>query len=163
MAGLLTSFDLGGAIVPADVQRMMRASGAQAGGIDAVAAELHRWAVEPFDLGRDNCGLSVIGYAARVLGCAVPAWLFGFGAFGAWRLMLDDARFLAVADRALAEMGCEEIAAPARGDVALVRLPGSGLTACICTGPLWAARGDRAAVVGAGELVRAWRVACRRP
>jgi hypothetical protein len=136
---------------------------------DAVAGELHRWAAEPFDLALANCGLSVLAYVARATGRRVPLWLRAFGRVGAGRLMRSDALFVSVADRALAEMGCPETAAPRRGDVALVRLPGSGLTACICsiaaagTAPaMWAARGDRAAVIGAGELEKAWRVACRK-
>lgn len=135
---------------------------------DAVAAELHRWAAEPFDLALANCGLSVLAYAARVTGRRVPLWLRAFGRIGAGRLMRNDGLFVSVAARALAEMGCPEADTPRRGDVALVRLPGSGLTACICSraaadgAAMWAARGDRAAVVGPGELVKAWRVTCRR-
>ncbi|PAL20230.1 hypothetical protein CD928_17640 [Sphingopyxis sp. GW247-27LB] len=165
----MNSFDLSGAVRPSDLERMMRQSDAQAAGIDAVAAELHRWAAEPFDLALANCGLSVLAYVARVKGRLVPMWLRAFGRIGAGRLMRSDALFQTVADRALAEMGCARTLAPRRGDVALVRLPGSGLTACICSRSassrmpaMWAARGDRAAVIAAGELVQAWRVACRK-
>ncbi|ALJ14274.1 DUF6950 family protein [Sphingopyxis macrogoltabida] len=128
-----------------------------------VAAELRRWAVEPFDLGIANCGLSVIGYVARVTGAPVPAWLFAFGRRGAARLIDDGAQFEAAASRALSEMGCPETDAPAHGDVALVELPGSGLTACIRAGTLWAARGACSAELGPGTVRKAWRVACRRP
>lgn len=160
MAGLLNSFDLRGAVTPEDLSLQ----------VDAVAVELHRWAVEPFDLALANCGLSVLAYVARVKGCAVPLWLRAFGRIGAGRLMRNDALFVSIADRALAEMGCAPTLAPIRGDVAMVRLPGSGLTACICSRgvssrlpAMWAARGDRAALIGEGELAQAWRVACRRP
>ena len=130
--------------------------------LDAVTAELHRWTVEPFDLALANCGLSVLEYVARVTGRPVPLWLRAFGRVGAGRLMRDDAQFEAVAIRALAQMRCLIIDNPKRGDVALVRLEASGLlTACIFTGRLWAARGDRAAVLGPGSVLKAWRVACQ--
>lgn len=128
-----------------------------------VAAELRRWAAEPFDLGVANCGLSVIGYVARVTGAPVPAWLYAFGRRGAAELMRCDERFEAVASRALAQMGCAETETPEHGDVALVELPGSGLTACIRAGALWAARGERSAELGPGTALKAWRVVCRRP
>lgn len=128
-----------------------------------VATELHRWAAEPFDLAIANCGLSVISYVARATGAPVPAWLHRLGRRGAAQLMRDDARFEAVAARALAEMGCAATDTPRHGDVALVDLPGSGLTACIRAGTLWAARGPRSAELGPGTARRAWRVACRRP
>ena len=140
--------------------------------VDAVAAELHRWAAEPFDLAAANCGLSVMAYVARVTGLPVPAWLYGLGRRGAAELMHSDARFAAVAARALAGMGCPETAAPRHGDVALVHLANSGLlTACIRAGALWAARGERSAELGPGTVLKAWsvvavrrrgRVSCRR-
>lgn len=161
MAGLVTRLDLSGAVTPADLRAAMR-EGAAATVRRAVAAELHRWAAEPFDLGRANCGLSVLAYVARVTGAPMPAWLYSFGRRGAARLMRDDARFEAVAARALAEMGCPATEAPVHGDVALVDLPGSGLTACIRAGTLWAARGECSAELGPGRMRRAWRVACPR-
>ena len=130
--------------------------------VDAVAAELHRWAVEPFDLAQANCGLSVITYVGRVTGRDAPPWLDAIGRVGALRLMRSDRAFEAVATRALAEMGCGVTVSPERGDVALVDLPGTGLTACICTGLLWAARGDREAVLAPGTATKAWSVSCRR-
>lgn len=129
-----------------------------------IAAELHRWATEPFDLASNNCGLSVISYVSRMTGRPIPAWLGAFGRLGAARLMRSDAQFEAVAARALAEMGCPETECPEQGDVALVHLAGSGLlTASICAGSLWAARGDRAAVLGPGTVRKAWRVECHKP
>ncbi|WP_432769816.1 MAG: hypothetical protein HEQ22_03450 [Sphingopyxis sp.] len=137
------------------------------GAPDAVAAEIHRWAAEPFDLGDGNCGLSVIDYVARATGQPAPHWLRRLGRRGAARLMRDDARFERVASAALAAMQCSGTDSPVRGDVALVLLAGSGLTACICAssanGGLWAARGDRAAVLARGTVRKAWRVRCRRP
>lgn len=128
---------------------------------DPVAAELRRWARAPFDLARANCGLSVLRYVARMTGVPVPAWLGAIGRAGALRLMADDAAFVATASRALDEMGCPPIDEPRRGDIALVRMP-AGLTAAICTGPLWAARGDRFVVVQAADAIASWGVTCPR-
>lgn len=131
-------------------------------GPDPVAAELRRWASEPFDLALANCGLSVLAYVARATGKTVPGWLHRLGRIGAGRLMRRDTAFLSVADRALAQMGCVETDMPARGDVGMVRFAGSGLTAALCVGSLWAARGDHATVIEAGQVVKAWGVSCRQ-
>lgn len=130
----------------------------------SVAAELHRWAAEPFDLAVANCGLSVIAYVARVTGEPMPDWLHAFGRRGAGMLMRCDDTFEAAASRALAAMGCPETDSPRHGDVALVRLDASGLlTACIRAGTLWAARGECSAELGPGTVLKAWRVECRKP
>jgi hypothetical protein len=137
---------------------------------DAVAAELQLWASAPFDPRRANCGLSVAAYVARATGQRVPAWLTLIGWFGVGRLTRDARAFGRVAARAMAELGCRDTSDIQRGDVALVDLPG-GVTAAICTraaavagdGPLWAARGDGAVVIGRAEgVVRAWRLPCPR-
>ena len=138
---------------------------------DAVGAEIVRWASEPFDMVSANCGISVAGYAARVTGQRVPRWLNAFGRLGVARLMRGRRAFLAAATRAMADLGCPETDAPERGDVGMVDLPGTGLTACICAWPahagareaMWIARGDGEALIAPGVAVKAWRVACRRP
>lgn len=131
---------------------------------DPVAAELRRWAAMPFVLARGNCGLSVAAYVARVKGLPVPAFLSAIDLRGVAALMRDEAAFVAMADRAMTALACPATDRPERGDAALVQLEGSGLTACIYAGrDLWAARGDRAAVIAPGLMIRGWRVVCRRP
>jgi len=130
--------------------------------IDPVAAELRRWASEPFDDLRANCAISVASYAARATGQHLPTWMQRISRIGAARIMAREERFLTIADRGMAKLGCSETGAPKRGDVGLIVLPGSGLTAAICTGRLWAARGDRETVIATGEIRRAWRLPCPR-
>lgn len=129
--------------------------------IDAVADELRRWAREPFDLAHANCGQSVIGYVGRVKGYPVPFWLRTLGRVGALRLMQNDAAMEAAVARGLSGMDCPVTDAPQRGDVGVVRFPGSPLTTAICTGPLWAARcAERGIVIQAATVVKAWGVSC---
>ena len=131
---------------------------------DPVAAELRRWASRPFDLRRGNCGLSIAAYVARVKRLPVPAFLTAIDLRGVAALMQDGAAFVAMADRAMAALECPLTDDPQRGDAGMVRLEQTGLTACIYAGRgMWAARGDRAAGLSPGAMVRAWRVVCRRP
>lgn len=137
---------------------------------DAVTDELRRWAGERFDLANANCGQSVVGYVGRLKGLPVPLWLRALGRLGALRLMRSDAALAAAADRAFGGMACPVTDTPQRGDVGIVRFPGTGLTTAICTGPcladandkrpLWAARGERGVVIQAAAVVKAWRVSC---
>lgn len=127
--------------------------------IDPVVQELRRWAREPFDIVTDNCGISVLTYVGRVTGRPVPLWLKAFGRLGVARLMDRDAAFIDAAGRALTQMGCDETDAPRHGDVGLVDLP-TGLTAAICLGDLWAARGVAEAVIGPATHRIAWGVSC---
>lgn len=127
--------------------------------IDPVVQELRRWACEPFDIVTDNCGISVMTYVGLATGCPVPLWLKAFGRLGVARLMDRDAAFIDAARRALAQMGCTETDAPRHGDVGLVDLT-NGLTAAICLGDLWAARGVTEAVIGPATHRIAWRVSC---
>ncbi|WEK00589.1 MAG: hypothetical protein P0Y59_02540 [Candidatus Sphingomonas phytovorans] len=136
--------------------------------VDAVAAELRRWASTPFDWTRDNCGLAVLGYAERLRGRQVrPAPSFQ-GKVGAGLMLERHGGFAGYCSWAMAQIGCAVTETPERGDVALVDLPGSGLTACLCLSrassgaTLWAARGDHAVVIEPGEPTKAWRVTCPR-
>ena len=140
---------------------------------DAVVAELRRWASAPFDLAADNCGLAVLAFAERAMGRSLRRGRGLVGARTASRLMRRPDEFLAISAAAMRRLGCAEIEAPTRGDVGLVDLP-AGLTACICLGPaaapggagegqsMWAARGDRAAVLMPATALMAWRVPCHR-
>lgn len=132
-------------------------------GLDPVAAELRRWATAPFDLARDNCGLSVLAFAERMSGRVLGRGRGIAGARAAARLIADPAAFVAVSSALMRRLGAAETDAPARGDVGLVELP-AGLTAAICVDAgRWAARGDRAVVIQRAEPLVAWRLACPRP
>ena len=128
--------------------------------LDPVAAELRRWSAEPFHPVRDNCGQSVVAYAARALGLPVPAAAARLGLFGTWRLVRDRNRFLAFCAARMAELGCSATASPQRGDVGVVDMAATGPTAAIWTGKLWAARGDQATVFEAAPVIEAWEVVC---
>lgn len=129
-----------------------------AGAPDAVAVELHRWASEPFDW----CALSVLAYVERVRRRKLRPRPRVAGKVSAARTARSVERFGTIAADAMKRLGCARTTAPLRGDVGLVDLPGSGLTAAICTGQLWAARGDHAVVFTAAVPVVAWRVRCHR-
>jgi hypothetical protein len=134
---------------------------------DAVAVELRRWASTPFDWARDNCGLAVLGYAERVRRRLVRPRPRFRGKVGAGLMLERLGGFEGYCTWAMAQIGCPVTDAPVRGDVALVDLPGSGLTACIClgtasSGAMWAARGDSAVVIEPAAPLKAWRVTCPR-
>lgn len=130
--------------------------------IDAVAAELRRWAREPFDAVSRNCALSVLSYVEGVTGQHLPVGARLFTRRRQQELLRAHGRLEGLARWALQQLGCAETSAPVRGDVGLVELAG-GPTAAICLGDSWAARGDRAVVVEQAEPLAAWRVRCPRP
>lgn len=131
---------------------------------DPVAAELRRWASEPFDW----CALCVLDYVERVRGRALRPRPIVRGRVAIARITRSPQRFEALCGDAMRRLGCPPTDTPGRGDVGLVKLA-SGLTAAICldawggAGPqLWAARGDGTVVMQPAEPVRAWEVACPR-
>ncbi len=129
---------------------------------DAVTRALRRWAAEPFDRVRDNCGLAVLRYVEE----AVARRLFPPPAYTSWlgalRMLKRAGGYALYCDWAMGRLGCPPTLAPRRGDVGLIELSG-GLTAAICLGRgMWGARGDRAVVIEAAEAETAWRVPCRR-
>ncbi|WP_423606118.1 DUF6950 family protein [Sphingomonas sp. MS122] len=125
---------------------------------DAVTVELRRWATEPFDW----CALSVLSYVERVRRRRLRPRPRVAGRISAARTARSADRFGAIAADAMKRLGCAPTTAPQRGDVGLVDLPGTGLTAAICAGRLWAARGDHVVVFAAAVPVLAWRVRCHR-
>ena len=126
-------------------------------GADPVAAELRRWAAEPFDLARDNCGLAVLAYAERATGRTLPRKGLTGTRTAAWA-MKQPKNFAGIAIASMARLGCAATSEPERGDVGLVDLPG-GLTACLCVDRgRWAARMERGVVIQPAEPRQAWRV-----
>lgn len=141
---------------------------------DPVAAELRLWARETGGDRRAICALSILDYLERVLGLALkpsPRLLGSDRLAAIWR---RPGRFEAFALWAMRQLGCPATEAPARGDVGLVDLPGTGLTACLCTGSavrprerMWAARTAEGVIIQPGSAVLAWMVPregaiCRR-
>lgn len=128
-----------------------------------LVAELRRWASTPFDLVRDNCGLAVLAYAEAVSGATIRRGRGLKGARAAGRLMATPEAFVAVVGGVMRRLGWREVdghaGAPRRGDIGLVWQP--ELITAICvgdgdTGPMWAARGDRAVVIQPATALIAW-------
>lgn len=133
-----------------------------AGLLDPVTQELRLWAADAFAFQRNNCGLAIVAYVERVTGAKLtPAPKFD-GEIGAGIMLARRGGFAGYCRWAMARLGCDLTTEPERGDVALVELPGSGLTACLCTSPgRWAARGIDGVVIQPGSPVLAWRLPCR--
>ena len=125
---------------------------------DPVAAELRRWASEPFVWGSADCGTSLLDYAERVTGRRFEARPSYSNQFGAARVVREAGGFIPLCDEAMEQLGCSRTTAPVRGDVGLADLPGSGLTACLCLGALWAARAMFEVVIAPMAPIPAWRV-----
>lgn len=128
----------------------------------AIADTLKAWASRPWDWPRTNCGVSVLAYVETVRGRCLAPSPHGLGEVSTGRMLARAGGFEAYCAGAMEQLGCRPTETPARGDVGLVELP-SGLTACLCLGPSWAARGDGEVVTWTGPAARAWRVECPRP
>lgn len=127
--------------------------------VDAVSAELRRWAREPFDEVTRNCALSVLSYVEGISGRHLPLGARLFTRRRQRELLRAHGGLRGLSRWALPQLGCVETGVPVRGDVGLVELPG-GLTAAICLGDQWAVRGDRAAIIMPATAAIAWRVPC---
>lgn len=137
------------------------ASGHSSAEIDPVEAVLRLWAREPAPGRRAVCALSVLAYVEQATGRTLrpsPGLLTPIALAAIW---LRPGSFEAFAAWAMEQLGCPPTIAPRRGDVGLVWLPISGLTACLCTASsMWAARARRGVVIQPGSAVAAWRVSC---
>lgn len=129
---------------------------------DAVAAELRRWASEPFVWGRTDCGLSILAYAERIRGQRFSPWPAYRNARGAYSMLARAGGYIAYFVETLGAIGCPETDEPGLGDVGLVELD-TGLTACLCLGDSWAARGAREIIILPAEAIVACEVRCPRP
>ncbi|MEP9402030.1 DUF6950 family protein [Sphingomonas silueang] len=130
-------------------------------GDDAVAAELRRWASEPFGWAEANCVLSVLDYVERVTGRRLAMRPALSGRRSARRFVQAAGGMVAMAGRAMASLDCPRTDDPRRGDVGVIDMGGM-LVAAIRTGRLWAARGRRDVVFAASPALAAWRVECPR-
>jgi len=130
---------------------------------DPVNVEMMRWASEPFVWGSSDCALSVLAYIERVSGRTMQTRPVYKGARGAKRYMVKRGGFELCFRRGIAELGCEPVDEARRGDVGLIDLPKVGLSAAICLGAKWAARGHHEVVILPIEPLAAWRLPCPRP
>lgn len=126
---------------------------------DPVAAELRRWASSSFTWGETDCGLSILAYAERVRGRRLSPWPRYATALGAARMLRAAGGYPAYFVWAMGRIGCPVTDQPRRGDVGLVELS-TGLTACLCLGGLWAARGHDGVVMVPGTALVACEVIC---
>ena len=127
---------------------------------DAVTATLTEWAVRPFAWGSADCALSVLRYAERVSGRSLaPAPVYS-GERGARRYALRRGGFLAAFRDGVEAIGCRRVSATVRGDIGMIECAGTGLTAALCLGDKWAARGDGEVLILPAQPVIAWRVPC---
>lgn len=127
---------------------------------DPVIATLMEWASRPFAWGSADCALSVLHYAERVCGRRLePAPVYS-GERGARRYALRRGGFLAVFRDSVEAIGCLRVPAPVRGDIGMIELDQIGLTAALCLGEKWAARGDGEVFILPATPVIAWRVPC---
>lgn len=127
-------------------------------GGDAVSAEVRLWAQTRFGWGTSDCLLSIVRYVVDVKRRPMPHWpRYSTGA-GAARILHRHGGLQAYTGKVLALLGCRPTQWPVRGDVGLIDLPGSGLTACLCLGDKWAARGMDGLVIIDLPPQAAWAV-----
>lgn len=127
---------------------------------DPVTATLMEWAARPFAWGSADCALSVLHYAERVSGRRLePAPVYS-GERGARRYALRRGGFLNVFRVSVEAIGCRRVSATRRGDIGMIELDGVGLTAALCIGDKWAARGHGEVFILPAKPVIAWRVPC---
>lgn len=127
-------------------------------GADALNATLREWARTRFAWGTADCLLSVVRYVADAKRLPMPKWPQYSSGAGALRILQRHGGLEAYADKRLGELGCKRTQWPVRGDVGLIDLPGSGPTACLCTGAKWAARGFDQLVIVDMAPEAAWAV-----
>lgn len=132
-------------------------------GADLVAATLRAWARAPFEWGKTDCGLSVLAYVELAVGRKAAPAPQHRDRKSAIAMLRAAGGMTAFCSSVMAALGCTRTDQPARGDVGLVRLPGSGLTACLCLGDRWAARADREIIVVRLAPRCAWSVTCPKP
>lgn len=113
---------------------------------------------QPFRDGETDCVLTVADWVV-LNGRPDPAAPFRGRyrtALGRERIVRREGGMLAVMDAGAERAGLQPTENPLRGDVGLVEMAGHRLAA-ICTGALWAAKGE-GLTVGASEVLKAWRV-----
>lgn len=126
---------------------------------DPVRATVRFWAATPFVWGPDDCGVSVLKYVEKRLGRKIKVRPTHTGARTAKLLLFLNGGFVKYGEKIAEELGVEETDSPQRGDVGLIDIPKQGLTACLCLGQHWAAKGDKEILFLDAEPVISWKVA----
>lgn len=130
---------------------------------DPVAMELRRWAAEPFVWGETDCGLSMLAYAERITGKHYeggPRHRYACPR-SAGQFLRAEGGYAAYSRRVLGALGWELTDTPERGDIGLVRIGRmASLTACLCLGKSWAARGNYEIVIAPARPTLIWRAPC---
>lgn len=116
------------------------------------------WSALPFVWGASDCFLSVLDHAEEVIGRRYPDRPRYRSALEAQRILKRHGGFQAYCELVFARLGLEATEQPVRGDVGLVDIPGTGLTACVCLGNSWAARGEGSFTMVQAPAVIAWSV-----
>lgn len=132
--------------------------------LDPVSEALRQWAETPFIWGDTDCAHSVLAYIERVTGRVAPPTVSRPGRSAAFIYLRERGGLTAACEDMMRHFEAWRIGSAERGDVGLVNMPISGLTACLCPGPgMWAAKGEREVVIIPARPVVAWRLPCPRP
>lgn len=116
------------------------------------------WSALPFVWGATDCFLSILDHVETVIGRRFADRPRYRTALEANRILRRHGGFQAYCELVFARLGLKTTDAPVRGDVGLVDIPGTGLTACLCLGKSWGARGEGSFTMVQAEAAIAWRV-----
>ena len=116
------------------------------------------WSALPFVWGASDCFLSILDHVEEVIGRRYADRPRYRSALEAQRILRRHGGFQAYCELVFAQLGLQVTAQPVRGDVGLVDIPGTGLTACLCLGNSWAARGEGSFTMVQAAAVIAWSV-----
>lgn len=120
------------------------------------------WSALPFVWGASDCFLSILDHVEEAIGRRFADRPRYRSALEANRILRRHGGFQAYCELVFARLGLEATDKPVRGDVGLVDIPGTGLTACLCLGSSWAARGEGSFTMVQAPAVIAWRVIAPR-
>lgn len=137
-------------------QRLQGAAAARMS--DVTAQTLVVWASLPFIWGATDCFLSVLDHVETATGCQYHDRPRYRTALQAERILKRHGGFRPYCEIVFGTIGLITTDDPVRGDVGLVDIPGTGLTACLCLGRSWAARGDGDVTIAQMRPEVAWRV-----
>ena len=120
---------------------------------------VRQWASTPFVYGQSCCGVSILRYVESATGKRLTVQPTHSGRRTAQLLLALNFGFVRYASAIMAELGCDTTEAPEAGDVGLLDIPGMGVTACLCLGKSWAAKGDYELLSIADIApIKAWKV-----
>jgi hypothetical protein len=125
---------------------------------DLVAATVRLWAQSDFAWGSRDCLVSVVRYVAEATGQPMPKWPRYASGPAALRILRRHGGLEGYAAMVLERLGCTRTDFPVRGDVGILDIPGTGLTACLCLGGAWAARGQHGVAMISLEADACWAV-----